>query len=116
MRLLWAGRVQGLRHFANCAPDRLLDRMYRRASARRSRDTIDSSEKRADFESERLLLLSVRRVVRSRGGGRVVHAAVAIFDLVRFRLLGGFDCFWILVQPHRQEAVARSDALSSQLL
>ena len=65
------------------AEDCVFHRMRRRSGARRPGDTIDSSEKRADFEGERFLLLSVRRIVSGRGDCRVVHLAVAVFGSVR---------------------------------
>lgn len=89
LRLLRAGDVRRLRRFADRRPNRLLARLRWRTRARGPRAAIDSSEKRAEPEGERVLLLSLRGVVRRSRDCGVVHVALDLPHSLHWRLRRG---------------------------
>jgi hypothetical protein len=97
LRLLRTGDVRGMRRFTLGIAHGLLHGLLNRARPPRRGHANDSSEKCAEPEGERVLLLSLRRVVgRSRHRG-VVHVALHVPHSLHQRVRRGFVCVGDLV-------------------
>ena len=90
--------------------------MLDRAGASGSRDGIDSAKECAEPEGERVLLLSVRRVVRRSGDCGVVYVAVAVSDSFYRVLRGGADCFGDVVHGRLTKAGLTMNLFMSRFL
>lgn len=88
--LLWTRAVRAVHQFTDRAANRLLGGMRHRPGAKRASHAGDSAKERPGAESERVLLLSLRRIVGWSGRGCVVHATLAISYFVHGRLRTGF--------------------------
>ena len=101
--LLRAGHVRTVRAVVDCAAHDLLEGMRRGLGATGPWPAIPPPKKRSDPEGERVLLLSLRWIVRRGCNRGVVFIAVHVSDPVHGRLRGGFVCLGHLVHAGRAQ-------------
>ena len=76
--------------------------MSGRAGTRGTSGATAARPERTQRPGQRLLLLSVRRIVGGGGGGRLVHAAFAFLDLFHRRVRAGVFCRRLLARARRE--------------
>ena len=98
VRLLWARALPGMPCGLERPPSGLFRLMCHGFITRGARARGGTPTNCAKRPRQRLLLLSLRRLVGPRSGGRLVYAAVALPDPVHLRLRGRLDFLRVLVR------------------
>ena len=113
LRLLRAGHVRRVCDIPERAANDLLGGLLGGADAKRSGDAIHPAKKRAKPEGQRVLLLPVRRIIRSDGGAGEIYVAVTIPDFFHRRLRHRPDRSRRLVHRHlaKTELIRRTGIL-----
>ena len=101
------GSLFGLHSKPYCCANGLLATLRNRAGARGQSHSTASGQERAKCTGQRVLLLSYCGAFGRCGGYRVVHIAVAVFDLLHGQLRCGANRSGIVVWPGGEAARAR---------
>jgi len=104
LRSLRTRDVRRLRLFSVGDANRMFCRLRGRAGARVASPAITPRQERTNRPGQRVLLLPHCGAIGRRGCSRLVHAAVAVLDLLHRRMRAGSGCGGILVWAGGEEA------------